>query len=246
MTPGEVDVTTMLLVNRRNVILAGLGMISLTPGGVDAGGGKKQKHGKQRRKKLGSAVDTAQVDAVLGPLAELMWHGEADDRLSIEKLEARIARGDRVMVQCTNQAMLGVRALARSGIAARMINPFFDGPWEASWGHTSMEVRVAGRWQVFDPTGNVQLVDEHGTGMDVSTTCITRPILTRPFAFDPLWGWVGAPDDLGAYYERVFQIPIIYQKRAWHFHDAANRGRIERIGDRWQWANAKEWQKLTR
>ncbi|MEZ4564734.1 MAG: hypothetical protein R2853_18545 [Thermomicrobiales bacterium] len=56
----------------------------------------------------------------------------------------------------------------------------------------------------------------------------------------------GAPDDLEAYYERVFQIPIIYQKRTWRFHDAANRGRIERLGTRWQWASAKEWQQLLR
>ncbi len=230
----------VLLVNRRNIMLAGLGMFGLTTGPAVARNSKKQK----RRKKLGSAVDAAQVDAVLGPLAEHMWHGEADDRLSIDKLESRIARGDRIMVQCTNQAMLSVRALGRSGIAARMVNPFFAGAWESAWGHTSMEVRVAGRWQVFDPTGNAQLVDQNGNGMDVSTACITRPILTRPFAFDPLWGWEGAPDDLETYYERIFQIPIIYHKGLWRFHDAANRRRIERIGHRWQWASAREWEKL--
>jgi hypothetical protein len=239
-------VIEVLPVNRRDVVMAGLGMMSLASGSAAARGGKTQKRPRQRRRTLGSAADAAQVDAVLGPLAELMWHGEADDRLSIEKLEGRIARGDRIMVQCTNQAMLSVRALARSGITARMINPLAASAWETSWGHTSMEVRVAGHWQVFDPTGNAQLVDQDGNGMDVSTACITRPILARSFAFDSLWGWEGAPDDLKAYYERIFQIPIIYHQQLWRFHDAANRGRIERIGKRWQWANTKDWKKLTR
>ena len=43
----------VLLVNRRNIMLAGLGMFGLTTGPAVARNSKKQK----RRKKLGSAVD---------------------------------------------------------------------------------------------------------------------------------------------------------------------------------------------
>jgi hypothetical protein len=224
-----------------------MAVLGLQPSGINARRDKsRNKRKKERRNRVRSAVSTAQVDAVLGPLAEMMWHGEDDDALSVNKLESLIAGGQRVIVQCTNQAKLAERALNQAGITARMVNPFYAGPWDSSWGHTSMEVLVEGRWQVFDPTGNAQLVDQEGRGMDVSTACTTRPILTRPFASDPLWAWEGAPADLEAYYERVFQIPVIHHAHLWLFHDAANRSRIESMGRSWQMASAKEWEKLIR
>ena len=251
----------------RRVLLAGTLGLAATP---LAGNARKSKHtnkdkargkGKGKRKKgrnapqktqtptmtSGRYVTVPEVDDILSPLAEQMWHGIDDDSRSLDELEAMIASRQRVMVLCSNQSMLAIRALNRQGIAARMINPLYNGTWNDldGWGHTSMEVRVEGRWQVFDMTGNSQLVDSNGVGMDVSTACSTRPILTRPFAFDDLWAWSGAPTDLQSYYERIFEIPIIESNSFWRFHDEANRARIQRLGPSWRWANGKAWQKLT-
>lgn len=234
------------MLNRRGLV-AGTAVLALHPfNSLASLGNPRNRRKKGGRDRARSADSVAQVDAVLGPLAELMWHGEADDKQSVEKLVNRIAHGERVMIQCTNQAKIAVRVLAHAGIQARMINPFYSGAWESSWSHTSMEVRVAGRWMVFDPTGNAQLVDQDGQGLDVSSACLTRPLLTRPFAFDALWGWEGAPDDLQSYYERIFQIPVIQHQHLWRFHDEENRQRIEGMGRAWQWANSQEWEKLIR
>lgn len=231
--------------NRRELV-ACMAVLGLQPSSISAGRKKPRPKQKKKRRNRGKrAVSIAQVDAVLRPLAELMWHGEDDEALSIGELEKLIAGGRRVTILCTDQAVLAVRALTRAGISARLINPFYAGPWGGeSWGHTAIEVKAEGRWQVFDPTGNAQLVDGQGRGMDISTACVTRPISTRPFASDPLWAWDGAPDDLSAYYERMFQIPVIRHGDFWCFHDAANRARIEGIGRSWRMVSAKEWQKL--
>lgn len=237
----------------RRVLFAGSLGLALSPVTGFAKSRKKNKQNKKTRKKKNNKtksshkVSVAAVDAILSPLAEMMWHGLDDDNLSLDELEALIASGQRIIVQCSNQSMLGIRALGRAGIKARMINPLYNGAWNDAdgWGHTSMEVRVEGRWQVFDMTGNSQLIDSKGRGMDVSTACRTRPIQTRAFASDALWAWEGAPSNLQAYYEKIFQIPVIEHERFWRFHDANNRARIEGIDHSWHWADKKTWQQLT-
>lgn len=215
---------------------------------------KKKNKNKTNKKKPGnlkyrSASSVAQVDSILGPLAEKIEHGDVHEGLSLDELEALMAQGVRLIVLCGNQSSLAIRALNRAGIDARLINPLTNEPWQdnAAFGHTSMEVRVEDRWQVFDMTGNAQLVDSQGVGMDVSTACQTRPLLYRSFAFDPINSSPNALDDLQAYYEFVFQIPIIRSDDLWwRFHDAANRDRIQSIDHSWHWATGKEWEQLQR
>lgn len=206
----------------------------------------KTKRTDKRKRTPEKGPSRARVDGVLGPLCEHMVHGLTDDDRSLEDLEAMLAAGQRIVVQCSKQSMLAIRALGRAGITARMVNPLWRGDWTTtdSWGHTSMEVRMGDHWEVFDPTGNAQLVDRRGRGMDVSTACRTRPILTRPFAADPLWAWEG-PGDLLAYYEKIFQIPVVEHAGYWRFHDTADRARIEAIHFSWRWASREEWRKLT-
>lgn len=233
--------------DRRVLVAGSLGVALMPVTGFAKSRNKKKTQKKKSSKKTTNTVSVAEVDAILSPLAEMMWHGLDDDNLSLDELEALIANGQRIIVQCSNQSMLGIRALGRAGIKARMINPLYNGAWNDAegWGHTSMEVRVEGRWQVFDMTGNSQLVDSKGRGMDVSTACRIRPIQTRAFASDPLWTLENAPPDLHAYYEKIFQIPVIEYELFWRFHDASNRARIEGIDHSWHWADKKTWQKLT-
>ncbi len=217
--------------------------------------GKKKARNKDKNKKpltltYRSASSVAQVDAILGPLSEKMGHGDTHEGLSLDELEALMNQGVRLVILCGNQSSLAIRALSRAGIDARLINPLTNEPWQnnAAFGHTSMEVRVEDRWQVFDMTGNAQLVDSQGVGLDVSTACQTRPLLYRSFAFDPLTTTPNsALNDLQAYYEWVFQIPIIRSDDLWwRFHDARNRDRIESIDHSWHWATGKEWERLQR
>lgn len=138
--------------NRRELV-ACMAVLGLQPSSISAGRKKPRPKQKKKRRNRGKrAVSIAQVDAVLRPLAELMWHGEDDEALSIGELEKLIAGGRRVTILCTDQAVLAVRALTRAGISARLINPFYAGPWGGeSWGHTAIEVKAEGRWQVLTP-----------------------------------------------------------------------------------------------
>ena len=228
-----------LNMNRR-AVATGLAGLFVT---AWSGEGKSRK----KKRKKPAAVTVAAVDAILGPLALKMGHGTDLEGKTLDELEALMATGQRIIVLCGNQSSLAIRELARHGIRARLINPLHAGPFEGGYGHTSMEVRVNGRWQVFDMTANAQLVDANGRGPDVSAACRTRPLQLRQFADDPVWtATSNAPADTLEYFERMFQIPVIENGGWWRFHDAANRSRIEAIDHSWHWASKKEWKRLTR
>lgn len=240
--------------HRRNVLASLAGLALLPHGGASAA--RKKRRGKSRDKARGKSrkrtkpkgVTVAAVDAILGPLALKMGHGTDLEGTSLDDLEAMMAAGQRIIVLCSNQSLLGIRELARHGIQARLVAPWTRDAWNGSTdSHTLLEARINDRWQVYDMTANAQAVDRRGRGIDVTTLCSQRPLHWRPFASDPIWtATSNAPADVNAWYEHVLQIPVIEHQAEWRFHDQANRDRLEALHHSFRWADTDEWRKLTR
>lgn len=225
-------------------------MLAATPLIGQAKSRKRKTRQQRTHKKGGNAAkgpSVASVDAILAPLAEQMGHGTDHEGMSLGDLEWMIAQGQRVIALCGTQSQLGIRALGRAGVAARMVAPWTRGAWNGTTdSHTLLEARISGRWQVYDLTGNAQAVDARGRGVDVTTLCRDRPLRWRTFASDPIWtATSNAPADVNAWYEHVLQIPVIEHDGLWRFHDGENRARLESIHPSYRYADAGEWRKLT-
>lgn len=228
----------------RRAILLGFLTLATSPTTDRAASRKRQKHhGRVRERHDGNSVD-----AILAPLAEQMGHGTDHEGMSLGDLEWMIAQGQRVIALCGTQSQLGIRALGRAGVAARMVAPWTRGAWNGTTdSHTLLEARINGRWQVYDLTGNAQAVDAQGRGVDVTTLCRDRPLHWRTFASDPIWtATSNAPADVNAWYEHVLQIPVIEQDGLWRFHDQENRARLEALHHSFRYTNKREWQRLIR
>lgn len=206
------------------------------------GKGRKDSSDKEFEKPRGTVADS-----ILTPLASMIGQGFAHEGLTPEELESRIAQGERVIVLCGLQSTLGVRALQRAGIEARMVNPMTREAWDGgSDAHVQLEARLDGRWQVYDMTYNAQAVDSKGRGIDISTLCLQREHRWRKFAKDPVWedGNTHSVRNVVKWYDRVLQIPIIEHGGFWCFNDDANRARIEGIHHSYHYVDAPTWAQL--
>ncbi len=159
---------------------------------------RRQKKAR-RRKKHKSGATAIDHDAILANLARQLRYGLRDDELSVENLASRVANGETVECQCSNQALLGVRAVRQGGGRARMVGsflyPFRPGPGD---GHVMMEVYAGGQWLCYDVMCKVQAIDDNGNACSLDEWCASQ----QP-------GWRRFADD-GGYYPREVDLPRIY------------------------------------
>lgn len=160
---------------------------------------KQQKKKNKRRKKKKGAAGDVDHNAILANLATQLRYGLRDDKVSIENLESRLAKGEIVECQCSNQAWLGLRAVNRAGGKARMVGsfgyPYNPGPED---GHVMMEVYSGGQWLCYDVMGKVQALDDNGNPCSLDEWCASQ----QP-------GWRRFADD-GGYYPQESELPRIY------------------------------------
>jgi hypothetical protein len=96
-------------------------------------------------------------------------NGPGDRGLSLSQMEALIAQGRTLRIECGLEAELGVRALLRLGIPARLVAAETLDPTVplSSGGHTLLEAYLDGHWQVFDIDWNVKPVTPEGNGLSI-------------------------------------------------------------------------------
>jgi hypothetical protein len=142
----QIDPGVRSMIGTRRLVLLG-GASLVLPEAARAKNKKNAKRKKKaKRKKNNSSAVSVDHDAILANLASQLRYGLRDDELSADQLESRLAQGDVVECQCSNQAWLGVRAVRRAGGRARMVGsflyPFRAGPGD---GHVMMEVYAGGQ-----------------------------------------------------------------------------------------------------
>ena len=188
------------MIGTRRLILLGGASLALHEAAL-ADRKKKPRHKKQNkhRKKHKGATGDVDHNAILAKLATQLHYGLRDDKVSAENLESRLAKGEIVEVQCSNQAMLGVRAVRHAGGRSRIVGafgyPFVRGPED---GHVMMEVYSGGQWLCYDVMCKVQALDDTGIPCSLDKWCASQ----QP-------GWRRFADD-GGYYPQESELPRIY------------------------------------
>jgi hypothetical protein len=202
---------------RRLVLAGGVGL--LLAEGTEAKRRKKKsnnknnkkndkKHKKKHKKNKPSTSGPVDYDAILADLATKMRFGLRDDQLSVDALEKKLSSGEIIECQCTNHALMGVRAVRRAGGRARVVGaflyPFNEGP---NTGHVMMEVRMGSQWVCYDIMCNVQALDANGNPCSLETWCASSEHRWRRIADDetayPL------EQHLAAIYDRLLDTPWV-------------------------------------
>ena len=200
---------------RRLVLAGGAGLFLAE--GADAkrrkkkSGNKNQHKKKNKKHKKSSNAADADFDAILSDLASTMRYGLRDDKLSLDALENKLARGEIIEVQCTNHSLMGIRAVERAGGRARLVGafmyPFNEGE---NTGHVMMEARIGDQWVCYDLMCNVQAVDAAGNACSLEDWCASSDHYWRRIADDetvyPL------EEHLLAIYSRLLHTPWVAVK----------------------------------
>lgn len=184
---------------------------------------------------------------MLAALAALQTHGYDEDGTPLDRLEAKLANGERIVVSCGTIARLGVRALTRGGYTARLVGGLTKDPYTGNDdGHIMLEVLVNGGWRVYDLDLN------HTSDRSIVDLVASHPRSWSVIANDPLF--VDNPDpayqawldqwatNLDGWYDHILGIPTICYQGYWWFRDDGERSRAESLG--FQYANAELWQTL--
>ena len=112
------------------------------------------------------ATSRPTADQELQRIAGQVTHGWLDDQQRITNLLPRYRAGERLYLTCGTVSTLAMLQLRHLGYTARVVQTFTTQAWNGiDDGHTMLEVRSAGRWQVYDLDNNRQPVDAHGQGI---------------------------------------------------------------------------------
>jgi hypothetical protein len=238
------------MIGTRRLILVGGASLALHEAALVAGKkkskNKNKKKGKRRKKGKGAGGDIDH-DAVLANLVKQLSYGTRDDKVSIQNLESRLAKGETVVTQCSNQAWLGVRAVQQAGGKARMVgsfvSPYVPGPGD---GHVMMEVYSGGQWLCYDPMCKVQALDDNGNPCSLDTWCASQNPGWRRFAADR--GEYPAEAHLPRIYASILGTPWIARsesplKGIFYSQDAQDTKKILATYEWLEKVSLKEWQK---
>ncbi len=101
-----------------------------------------------------------EADQLLERIAADTTQGYIDDDLALPVQEARFKAGERLFISCGNVTLLAQRMLAEQGVDSRLVGTItrekLNG-WDD--GHTMLEVRIGGRWVLYDLANNRLAVD---------------------------------------------------------------------------------------
>jgi len=110
-----------------------------------------------------SVAAAAGTDHMMGSLASHQTMGWKDNTVPMDKLERRIARGERIYVSCSIITELGYRLAQRNGIPARRVSAITNGRFDGyNDGHTMLELKLGGHWVLYDLDLNRVAVDGAG------------------------------------------------------------------------------------
>lgn len=177
---------------------------------------------------------TLKADPIARTLANHHIHGERDETPDIAALLARIDAGGVIETRCGYIAQVGVLAMQRAGIEARLVGAVTAGPLSGvSDGHTLFEAHEHGAWTLYDVTVNraappgVGIVDQcagprHWRSLADDTLCASQCDIILDPGFD----------------DRIFNLPVI----AGQFHDDTFRDRLE--ADGYTYVDAETWRAL--
>jgi hypothetical protein len=204
----------------------------------------KKKH-KSRKKR-------SPHQEILANLAAQHAHGNRDNLVPLDELEARLAAGERIEVTCTIISVLAQRRLRRARVPSRLVLTMTRGPYDdLDNGHTMIEVKVGDAWSVYDLDGNRRAVDSKGGGVSVVDLCKSSSRRWQPIAYDPAFDdpkWAGSLWSINqaAWDDKVMGVPLIEHGSLFAFRDEADRARIEAYAPTYRFVSKKTWQKLTK
>lgn len=189
-------------------------------------------------------------EPILSALASQQVNGDRDDLVPIEELEAALASGERIEVRCGTVSVLAQRALNRAGIRNRLVTTQTREAYnDDDNGHTMIEVRVNGRWWVYDVDNDRAFVNARGRGISTVKLCSSPIRQWRKIAHNPPADWLGTRD-IDTWYDRVFGVPLIefgdpYPNCLFAFRDKAERERLEAYAPNYRFVNKATWRALT-
>lgn len=203
-----------------------------------------------------ASQEAREADRLLTGVAGQVTHGW--DQLPAEMMVARYHNGERLYVACGDVALLGKRILAEAGIHSRRVATLTKQPFNYfDDGHILLEVRIDGRWIVYDLDNNLQPLDQSGNGVRISDFVAMRKRrfrrLTDP-ATDPQYDlsrssnpaytqWVYA--DLNRWYDRVLGVPLIMHQGVYTFGDRQQRSRVLGYAPAHLFVGKKQWRAIT-
>ena len=192
----------------------------------------------------------------LADLSTRVTQGWVDNSLTFSQLEARLLQGERLRVGCGIVSTLAIRRMLRMGIPARlvaMVSLDRTIPADESFGHTFMEVRLGGRWQVYDLTFNRKPLDVTGNGLSAARMIrlvrrnerLRFEVLSR----DPEIDYSGFPADFSeekyrevwkggvrSFYTRYMQKLLVWTSSGWTFTaEPQTRSYVESLSPAYRW-----------
>lgn len=205
----------------------------------------------------------ANPNALMAGIAAHQQMGWKDNKTPMPVLEQRIAQGGRVYASCSIVAELGLRAAQRHGIPARRVsaitNAKFDGYND---GHAMIELRLGGRWVLYDLDLNRKAIDLHGRGVGLAYQVKAKHRYWKIIAHDAdRWDFAGtdaktrrmvapyAHMSAEDWYGHVFGVALV-QAPDGHYAYHGNGRRSARIDALWvgtyEWVDTATWRALNR
>lgn len=184
------------------------------------------------------------LDQTMGAIAAHQQMGWKDNNTDPAILEQRIAQGGRVTAACGVIARVGMLAAQRRGLPVRLVavltNSELDGYND---GHTMFEVKVDGRWVLYDLDLNRVAVDNHGRRVGLSFQVHAGSHRRwKVIAHDSLrWNYAGTTAKLrrmaapygrmtpAQWYQHVMGTALIYREstETWLFHNPAQASHVQ-------------------
>ena len=188
----------------------------------------------------GSTNQLQRADRLMGYLAAHDWNGFSDDDVPEATLLERIRHGGRIHVLCSVIADIGRQVAIAHGIPARLVFTLTNRPFNGNDGHALVELRISGRWVLYDLDHNRRAIDKHGQPNGL--------VAQIKAGHDRRWYLIahdGGPGISAEEYDRVFGTALIETSPGeYAYHTAHDERHIDVEYPGAYWVTAAAWRRF--
>ena len=201
-------------------------------------------------------------DQIMGRIAAHHVQGWVDNKTPAPELLHRINQGDRVYVSCSVIAAVGIQSARNHGIPARAVSVVTNGKFDGyNDGHAMLELKLGGKWVLYDLDMNRVAVDQHGRRIGLAKQLKAgHDRRWRMIAHDDTrWNYAGTTasfqarlkrieaQPLADWYDHVMGVALVSDGHGGYAYHGTGR-ESRRIDAVWpgvyRWVGAGQWRSL--